>query len=122
MTHPTRITFFDYMSVLADGQDIHPSSRCDAPLTGGCEQCQATITSHDAYFARFGTLRCVSCIGDDGFTTVADLELFRQTGMLPCTGCRHPVQPSEVSPDGATCTYTCGTCGTTAHYTMPTVT
>jgi hypothetical protein len=81
------ITLFDYMSALASGQDIHPSSRCDALLSSGCEQCHAVITSHNAYFARFGTLRCAHCIGDDGFATVADLELFRQTATLPCSGC-----------------------------------
>ncbi|MGB6580126.1 MAG: hypothetical protein WBF34_19620 [Streptosporangiaceae bacterium] len=121
MTHPAPITLFDYMSALTSPRDIHPSRGCDAPITGGCERCHAAITPHDAYFARFGTLRCRDCIGTDGFATVTDLELFRQTATLPCSGCGQPVQPAEISPDGTSCTYHCPTCGTTAHYTAPAV-
>ena len=123
MTHPIPITVFDYMSALARTirRPIHPSRLCDGLLPGGCERCHATITSHDAYFAAFGTVRCRTCIGNDGFATVADLELFRRTATLPCSGCGLPVQPAEVSPDGSFYTYHCPTCGSTAHFSTATV-
>jgi hypothetical protein len=117
MNHPMPLTLFDYMFTLASSQGSLPGPGRDAPVTDGCERCHTAITSHNAYFARFGTLRCRDCIGNDGFATVADLELFRQTGTLPCSVCGHPGAPDEVSPDGASCTYHCRSCGTIAHFT-----
>jgi Zn finger protein HypA/HybF involved in hydrogenase expression len=122
MNHPIPIliTLLDYLSELtsASGTDFGPI--CDVPVPVGCERCHAAITSHNAYFARFGTLRCANCIGDDGFTTVADLKLFAQTGTLPCSECGHPVQPSSASPDGSSSAYQCPACGATARFTIAT--
>jgi hypothetical protein len=121
MQHPTPITLFDYISTLASARGQQPGPVSDDPLPGGCERCHATITSYNAYFARFGLPRCRNCIGDDGFATALDLDLFRQTGELPCSGCGQSIQPAEISPDGTSCTYHCHTCGTTAHYTTTTL-
>jgi len=122
MNHPMPITLSDYISELASSSGSHLDPGHDASIPGGCERCHTAITSHNAYFARFGTLRCADCIDDDGFATVADLELFRQTGTLPCSGCGHPVQPSQVSPDGLSRIYQCRACGTSAHFTTTQVT
>jgi hypothetical protein len=121
MTHPTPITIFDHLTALAKSRRIHPGSGCDAPITGGCGRCHAAITSHDAYYARFAMARCRDCIGNDGFATVDELELFADTETLPCNGCGQPAPPAEESPDGYSFTYHCRSCGTTAHYTMQTV-
>jgi hypothetical protein len=121
MTPPIPITLLDYMSALSSSHKIHVGSGWNAVVTRGCERCHTAITPHDAYFARFGLLRCRDCIGTDGFATIADLELFRQTATLPCNGCGQPAPPAEISPDGGSCTYHCRSCGTTARYTMPTV-
>jgi hypothetical protein len=121
MTPPAPITLFGYIAALTIPGPVHPGPACDALIPGGCERCHAAITSHNAYSARFGTVRCRTCIGTDGFATAADLELFRQTGTLPCSGCGQPAPPSQISPDGSSYTYHCHTCGTTARYTMPTV-
>ena len=122
MNHPIPIliTLLDYLSELtsASGTDFGPI--CDVPVPVGCERCHAAITSHNAYFARFGTLRCANCIGDDGFATALELDLFRQTGELPCSGCGQPAPPAEISPDGTSCTYHYPGCGTTAPYTWTT--
>jgi hypothetical protein len=116
MQHPTPITLSDYMTALAHAMGRPPGPVSDDPLTGGCERCHATITSSTAYFARFGLLRCRDCIGDDGFATALELDLFRQTGELPCPGCRQSIPPARISPDGTSCTYHCPACGTIAHY------
>jgi hypothetical protein len=116
MQHPTPITLADYITALSHATGRQPGPVSDKPLPGGCERCHATITRHTAYFARFGLPRCRDCIGNDGFATALDLDLFRQTGELPCSGCGQPVQPVRISPDGTSCTYRCHACGTTARY------
>jgi hypothetical protein len=119
VNHPIPVTLSDYLSALAaSASESHPGRGRDAAIPGGCERCHTAITSHTAHFARFGTLRCADCIGDDGFATVADLELFRRTGTLPCSGCGQLAQPSQVSPDGLSATYQCRACGTSAHFTI----
>jgi hypothetical protein len=83
MTRPTPITLFDYISALSrTGANLLVLA--DTPVPGGCDQCHAALTPRNAYFARFGVVRCPGCIGDDGFASIADLELFRQTGILRC--------------------------------------
>ena len=121
MQHPTPITLFDYISALAIARGQQPGPVSDDPLSGGCERCHATITRYTAYFARFGLPRCRTCIDNDGFATALDLDLFRQTGELPCSGCGQSIPPAEISPDGTSCTYHCHTCGTTARYTTTTL-
>ena len=116
MPHSVPITLFDYMTALAHATGQPPGPVSDDPLTGGCERCHATVTSQTAYFARFGLLRCRDCIGDDGFATVYDLDLFRQTGELLCQGCGQLIPPARISPDGTSCTHHCPACGTIAHY------
>jgi hypothetical protein len=118
MNYPIMITLLDYLSERTSPSGTGSGPVCDVPVPGGSERCHTAITSHNAYFARFGTLRCADCIGDDGFATVADLELFGQTGTLPCSGCGHPVQPSNVSPDGISSTYQCPACDTTVRFTL----
>ena len=120
MQHLTPITLFDYMTALAHATGRQPGPASDDALPGGCERCHATITSYTAYFARFGLPRCRTCIGEDGFATVFELDLFRQTGELPCSGCGQPAPPAEISPDGTSCTYHYPGCGTTAPYTWTT--
>ncbi len=119
MTHPTLITLFDYISALARTGNNY-LALADAPVPGGCDRCHTALTSRNAYFARFGLVRCPSCIGTDGFASIADLELFRQTATLRCLGCGQLITPARVSLDG-THTYSCRVCGTTDHFTMPTV-
>jgi hypothetical protein len=121
MQYPTPITLFDYISALATASGKQPGPVSDDPLPGGCDRCHATITSYNAYFARFGLPRCRDCIGDDGFATARDLDLFRQTGELSCSGCGQPVQPARISPDGTSYSYHCPACGMIAHYTRTTV-
>jgi hypothetical protein len=118
MPHPAPITLADYISAL--DKDTGKTSRpvSDDPLPDGCQRCHATITSGTAYFARFGLLRCRTCIGDDGFATAYDLDLFRQTGELSCAGCGQPVVPSKKSSDGTSASYHCLTCGTIVRYTL----
>jgi hypothetical protein len=120
MPRPAPITLADYIAALHRdaGEPLRPVS--DDLLTSGCERCHATITSSTAYFARFGLFRCRGCIGDDGFATVYDLDRFRQTAELPCSGCGQHDQPVWISPDGTSCCYRCPACGTTARYTMTT--
>jgi hypothetical protein len=120
MTHPAPITLFDYICALASTTEPHHGPSCDAAVPGGCERCHAALTSHTAYFARFGLVRCPDCIGNDGFATVADLELFRQTATLRCSGCSQLIPPARISPDG-TYTYYCRACGTIARFSMATV-
>ena len=118
MPHPAPITLADYISALDNDTGKTPRPIGDDPLSGGCQRCHSTITSRTAYFARFGLFRCLDCIGDDGFATVYDLDLFRETGELSCSGCGQPVRPTEISPDGISCSYHCLTCGTTVRYTL----
>jgi len=117
-SHPAPITLADYITALDKDTGQPPRPVSDDPLTDGCQRCHATITSSTAYFARFGLLRCRDCIGDDGFATVYDLDLFRQTGELSCAGCGQPAFPSQISPDGISASYYCLTCGTTVRYTL----
>jgi hypothetical protein len=118
MTHPNLITVADYFAELTNhgGIDVGPVG--DDLLPGICEQCRTAITCSTAYPARFGTLRCADCIGQDGFVTIDDLVLFARTGTLPCTRCHHPVQAPPKASDGITRTYQCPACGTTDRYTL----
>jgi hypothetical protein len=119
MTHPVPITLFDYICALArTGANFLAGA--DAPVPGGCDRCHTALTPRNAYFARFGRVRCPGCIGTDGFASIADLELFRHTGTLRCAGCGQLITPARIGPDG-TSAYSCRPCGTTSHYTMPTV-
>jgi hypothetical protein len=116
MPHPAPITHADYIAALDTDTGKPPRAISDDPLPGGCQRCHATITSRTAYPARFALPRCRDCIGGDGFATAYDLDLFRQTGDLPCPGCGLPLRPARISPDGTSCSYHCPACGTTARY------
>jgi hypothetical protein len=120
---PAPITVLDYIQAiwLAAGSGDRTADPHE-PLSH-CQTCQVPLTVSSAYPARFGTVRCGQCIGDDGFATAQALENFRVTGTLPCSGCGHPIQSARTSPDDTSRIYIyhCPACGTTARYTMPTV-
>jgi hypothetical protein len=118
MNHPAPITLADYFAERASPSEPYLGPVSNDLVDGGCERCRTPITTRTAYLARFGTLRCADCIGDDGFATVADLERFGRTGILPCSGCGHLVPPSDEPRDGITYTYRCPACGTTARFTL----
>lgn len=40
------------------------------PMFGGCEGCQESLGGYNAYPSVSGYLRCKSCIGEDGYSTV----------------------------------------------------
>lgn len=48
------------------------------PFFGGCEVCEAGVSALNACPSKSGNLRCVNCIGDDGYDDVptADFALF----------------------------------------------
>jgi DNA-directed RNA polymerase subunit M/transcription elongation factor TFIIS len=52
-------------------------------MFGGCQTCYAALTSYNAYPSRHGFWRCLNCIADDGFPTVADFEARR----VHCPAC-----------------------------------
>ena len=118
MSDPAPVTLADYISALDKDTGKTPPLVSDDPLPDGCQRCHARITSGTAYLARFGLFRCRTRIGGDGFATVDDLDVFRQTGEMPCSGCGQRVRPTGISPDGTSCRYHCLPCGTTVRYTL----
>lgn len=44
------------------------------PIMGGCERCGATVAAYNSHPSRSGYLRCGGCIGDDGWTDVAEAD------------------------------------------------
>jgi hypothetical protein len=71
------ITILDlaiYRGVHNDGNSITAREVEDVglPFLGGCAECGAVICCGNAAPAIDGYLRCLSCIGDDGYNTVEE--------------------------------------------------
>jgi hypothetical protein len=46
------------------------------PFFGGCQVCHANIACYNAYPSKTNYLRCRSCIGDLGFATTGEFEVW----------------------------------------------
>lgn len=50
------------------------------PMAGGCEKCAASVAAYNSCPSKSGKIRCLDCIGEDGFTTVLDWLQFELAG------------------------------------------
>lgn len=48
--------------------------RVGLPLFAGCQCCGASLAAYNAYPSSTGFTRCEDCVGNLGFTTVAEFE------------------------------------------------
>ncbi|MFE0152833.1 hypothetical protein ACFWY5_37215 [Nonomuraea sp. NPDC059007] len=71
------ITILDYVAAKVGIKDSYTSNdhvTHGVNIIGGCESCDATIASYNAYPSKTGYWRCAHCIGDSGYPTVAAFE------------------------------------------------
>jgi hypothetical protein len=63
-------------------------------ILGGCQGCQATIACYNAYPSISGYWHCADCIGEDGYTTVADFTA--SISVTTCPACGNTDNLSEI--------------------------
>jgi hypothetical protein len=111
------ITILDYVKSVVGEKDLYTAEDCLASgvdILGGCQGCQATIACYNAYPSTCGYWRCADCIGEDGFTTVADFTAHEAT-IVTCPACGNTDDVSEtrITTGERTEEYAleCGDCG-----------
>jgi crotonobetainyl-CoA:carnitine CoA-transferase CaiB-like acyl-CoA transferase len=60
-------------------------------MLGGCEDCHATVAAYNAYPSRSGYWRCAACIGDGGWTDLAEMATAIY-GPAVCPACHRPLE------------------------------
>ena len=71
------ITILDFVRAKVGDKecyDVPDHHFAGVQIIGGCAGCHATIASYNAYPSKSGYWCCEDCIGDDGFSTVAEFE------------------------------------------------
>jgi hypothetical protein len=110
------ITILDYVKSVVGDKDLYTAEDCLASgvdIMGGCQGCHAVIGCYNAYPSTSGKWRCADCIGDDGYTTVADFTASLVT--VTCPACGNGVTISEtrqtISERAEGYVLECGDCG-----------
>jgi hypothetical protein len=92
------ITILDYVKSVVGEKDTYAAEdfyRNGVGLTGGCQCCCVTIAVYNAYPSTSGYWRCADCIGDTGFTTVAEFRA-RTFEISACPACGNTDNISEI--------------------------
>jgi hypothetical protein len=112
------ITILDYVKSVVGDKDLYTAEDCLASgvdILGGCQRCQASIAVYNAYPSISGYWRCASCIGGDGFATVADFTAHEAIVVAACPACGNADTISEIlvitSEHAEEYALECGDCG-----------
>ena len=112
------ITILDYVKSVVGDKDLYTAEDCltsGVDIMGGCQGCHATIGCYNAYPSISGYWRCADCIGDDGFSTVADFTA-HEAAISVCPACGNADTISEIritTERAEEYALECGDCGET---------
>jgi hypothetical protein len=110
------ITILDYVKSVVGDKDIYTAEDClisGMDIIGGCQSCAATIAAYNAYPSTSGYWRCADCIGQDGFTTIADFTAHPSMANCPFCGNADTISETRITTaeaDGEQA-LECGDCG-----------